>query len=719
MPRAYRVRDLAGTHVLLTGSTERAELAVLHRLVTAHPDTYVSVVPPPDEPAGRSGSSAGDDGLALLLSRKAFGPWREAAGAGPAMAEARRHVSVLAGSPGDVPLPAGIDVVVHCAPTGGPDRPLDTVYGEQLTPLVVLCGRGARQRLRPHLVYVSQAAFSGTERGVVREARLEHDLDWRRELALAQDLRSDAERLSRTPGRLRRTRRAAERAHRGAGPLIVAREAEAARRAWVERRLVEEGRARARALGHSGAEALAAVLAERVAEELWRPYPLTVLRPAPVGHALHHPYPGWSEGRTRAVPPAAVVTLADTVAGSVTTVFDAVPADLVADAVLAAAAARPAPGSPHYFHLGTATTRPLTLGELRSVLHIPVLRAPLPAPRRRLPRRRPELPGVYDPAEVRYDDTELAALRNALPHPRTYHFDPGAIDWRRHLAAREAADVAERLRTPLTRAAPTAAPRRPVANEPAVAVFDLDGTVVASDLVESYVWTRLAGLPHRVWPVELLDLILDAPRLLSAERADRARFIRVFLRRYAGTDEAVLRQLVRGAVGDALLHRVRHEAVRRIRAHRAAGHRTVLVTGGLDLLAEPLRPLFDDIEACRMRTLDGVMTGRVTTRPPVGEARADWLRRYTAEHGLDPARAYAYADSYSDRALLDAVGHPHAVDPDARLLRHAVRRRWPVLHWGARTATRWEALTVAAGQAGARKVRTENHRLSGVEEETA
>ncbi len=541
MPRTYRVRDLAGTHVLLTGSTERTELVVLHRLVTAHPRTYVSVVPPPDEPAARSGTSARDDGLALLLSRKAFGPWRDGVGAGPAMAEARQRVSVLAGPPGDVPPPPGIDIVVHCAPTGGPDRSLDAEYDEQITPLVALCGQWAHQRLRPHLVYVSQAGFSGTERGVVREERLEHDMDWRRELALARALRSDAERLSRAPDQLRRTRRAAERAHRGAGPLIMAWEVEAARKAWVEQRLVEQGRARARGLGRPDARTLAAVLAERVIEELGRPYPLTVLRPAPVGHALRHPYPGWSEGRTRAVPPAAAIVLLGTAADSTTTVFDTVPADLMADAVLAAAAASPDPGSPHYFHLGTATTRPPDPGRTAD------RRLPLPAPRRRPSRRATGAAGVYDPTEVHYDDTELVALRNAFPLPRPHHFDPGAIDWRRHLAAREAADTAERQRTPVTRAALTSAPRSVVANEPAVAVFDLDGTIVASDLVESYVWTRLAGLPHRAWPAEFMDLILEAPRYLLAERADRARFVRVFLRRYAGTDEAVLRRLVRGA----------------------------------------------------------------------------------------------------------------------------------------------------------------------------
>ena len=239
-----------------------------------------------------------------------------------------------------------------------------------------------------------------------------------------------------------------------------------------------------------------------------------------------------------------------------------------------------------------------------------------------------------------------------------------------------------------------------------VAVFDLDGTILASDLVESYLWTRLAGLPYRSWPAELFDLIGQAPRYLLAERRDRARFVHAFLRRYAGTHEDTLRRLVRDAVGDALLHRVRPEAVRRIREHRAAGHRTVLVTGTPEPLLAPLRPLFDDIEACRMRTVDGVMTGRLAAPPVVGAARADWLRRYTDEHGLDPARSYAYADSYSDRAFLEAAGRPCAVNPDPRLTRHALRRGWPVVRWGTHTTRRWEALVTAAALSGPYEKRT-------------
>ena len=48
-------------------------------------------------------------------------------------------------------------------------------------------------------------------------------------------------------------------------------------------------------------------------------------------------------------------------------------------------------------------------------------------------------------------------------------------------------------------------------------------------------------------------------------------------------------------------------AMRRVRAHRAAGHRTVLITGALDFVVEPLRPLFDDIVAVSLGVENGVV----------------------------------------------------------------------------------------------------------------
>ena len=694
MPRTYRVGDLAGAHVLLTGVTERIELALLERLLTVHHRTRICVLVPPQ---GNGRPASQDEWLHMLLSKKAFGPWRDRIGAGQAMAEASSRLTVVEGDAGNGPLLHGIDVVIHCAPADGADEPADSAFRARVSPLVGLCGQLSERENPPHLVYVSTTCFSGTEQGIVHEAPLAHDADWRAELALALAARDDAERAARRPERLRRQLRSARRAHRGAGPRIVAQEAEAACRAWVRRRLVEQARQRARMLGRGDIHALAKVLTERVAEELWKPYPLTILRPAPVGPSLRRPYPGWSEGDAPALPSAA--TLFQGIADPADTLVDIVPADLVADAALAAAATPACPGAPHYFHLGTGTANPLTLEGLRTLVRKPYDVAVPALPWSRLRRTRPY--GTYSTSEVRYDDAELTALREACPEPAGYGFDVSGIDWREYLETPERALAGQRLAEPVAQREAPSSLLRPLPPEAdVVAVFDLDGTILASDLVESYVWTRLAALPYRSWPAELLDLIGKAPRYLLAERQDRTRFVHAFLRRYAGTDESTLSRLVHEAVGDTLLHRVRPEAVRRIREHRAAGHRTVLVTGTLDVLVVPLRPLFHDIEACRMRTRAGVMTGQVSSPPIVGEARADWLRRYAVDHGLDLTRSYAYADSYSDRAFLETAGRPCAVNPDDRLLRHAVRRRWPVVRWGTHTTGRWEALVTAAALSG-------------------
>jgi HAD superfamily hydrolase (TIGR01490 family) len=134
-------------------------------------------------------------------------------------------------------------------------------------------------------------------------------------------------------------------------------------------------------------------------------------------------------------------------------------------------------------------------------------------------------------------------------------------------------------------------------------------------------------------------------------------------------------------VGELVLQRLSPAAVRRIREHRAAGHRTILITGALDCFVRPLEPLFDEILATRLASSDGRYSGRLSSPPVVGEARANWLRRYSATNGADLKTSYAYADSHSDLPMLRAVGNPVAVNPDVALYRVARKRRWPVEDW--------------------------------------
>jgi phosphoserine phosphatase len=85
--------------------------------------------------------------------------------------------------------------------------------------------------------------------------------------------------------------------------------------------------------------------------------------------------------------------------------------------------------------------------------------------------------------------------------------------------------------------------------------------------------------------------------------------------------------------------------------------------------------------ASRLHATGGRYSGFLEAPPLVGEARAAWLRRYADAAGVSLADSYAYGDSYSDRPLLEAVGHPVAVNPDPHLYRHARSRRWPVVEW--------------------------------------
>jgi alcohol-forming fatty acyl-CoA reductase len=318
-----------------------------------------------------------------------------------------------------------------------------------------------------------------------------------------------------------------------------------------------------------------------------------------------------------------------------------------------------------------------------------------------------DLYGVYTRAEVIYDDTRLRELHAALPAQRSaeHGFDPTVIDWRAYLQDVHCPSITATIRRSGQQRGRSTAGRGGSASQPppisslslpertdVAAVFDLEGTIVNSNVVESYLWARLATTPRSSWLRELADLARCSPRYLYAERHDRGELLRAFLRRYAGVRAEELRALVTEVLGDALLHRVMPEATRQIRRHRAAGHRTVLITGAIDLQVEPLSVLFDEVVASRMHAKDGVLTGFLAAPPLVDEARAAWLRQYAQGHGLHLDSSYAYADSYSDRPLLETVGHPHAVNPDSQLFRHARRRRWVVHRWGEHTGGLLEVL---------------------------
>jgi phosphoserine phosphatase len=121
------------------------------------------------------------------------------------------------------------------------------------------------------------------------------------------------------------------------------------------------------------------------------------------------------------------------------------------------------------------------------------------------------------------------------------------------------------------------------------------------------------------------------------------------------------------------------EAVALFDEHHAAGRDVVLVSSSGEEVVGPIGDMLgvDHVVATRMEVQDGRYTGEIAFYA-YGEHKATAVHALAEEHGYDLAACYAYSDSATDLPMLEAVGHPHAVNPDKGLRRVAVERGWPV-----------------------------------------
>jgi len=741
LPRKVRSvsEPLSNAHVLLTGATGFVGQAVLEKLLSAYPSTRVSVLVRP------RGALTAQMRVDKLLRKPVFSAWRERVGASTADAEAAARVTVISGDLGDVPdLPGDIDYVVHSASTVSFDLPIDEAFAANVDGPVSLYDALRRSGSDPHVVHVSTCYVAGLRKGVSEERSLEHTIDRSLETARALAARGETEAASRRPDLLKPMLAKARAAHRRAGAQAVSAAAEEARKQWVNDRLVEAGRTRALSLGWPDVYTFTKALGERVAEQLWgTEHRLSVVRPTIIESSYRHPYPGWIDGFKVADPLIAAYGrgMLPEFPALHDTVLDVIPVDHVVNAILAAAVAAAPPGEPRYYQVGSGLRNPLRFGETIGLVRGYFREHPLlddegtsvqvpnwtfpngPQVERSLRRRevavdaadklvgrlpanqttRKWISGIhkakrdlrtlrkftdlyqpYTQTEVVFDDARTRALHEALPEDRKaeHGFDVTEIDWPYYLQTVHIPNVPGLMRAREQRSGAGGSETSVLPERTDVlAVFDLHGTVAAANLLETYVWVEMAQGPHKALG-DLSGMVGRSMSYLQAEQRDRGDFIRSFMRRYAGTHEAELRQLVAAQVAPLLRSRMLAEALERIEAHRAAGHRLVLITGQIDVFVEPIAHLFDDVVSGSMEVdAQGRWTGHLAISPLVDEARATWLGRYAREHGYDLAHSYGYGDTYADRPWLELVGHPTVVNPDASLYRYAREKRWPVQSW--------------------------------------
>mgnify|MGYP000971545938 FL=1 len=298
--------------------------------------------------------------------------------------------------------------------------------------------------------------------------------------------------------------------------------------------------------------------------------------------------------------------------------------------------------------------------------------------------------GEYLQSELHFVDDCTLALHNSLHEKdrEVFGFDSGNLDWTHYLEdvhAPAITDPVRRLEAARRRRKARSATYRDLKlAKPGtvLAAFDLDGTVMTTNVIETYLWLKLPELSLTQRAGELMRVVAQLPNYLGAERKDRGVFLRQVYRRYEGAKLDELERFVDERLTPFVLDRTSPEAVRRIREHREAGHTTILLTGVIRPLTRPFEGLFDHIVAADLATdEDGVCTGFLTGPPMVGDSRAAWLTHYAGLHGVDLSASFAYADSHVDLPMLRSVGNPVAVSPDIGLMRAAKESGWSIIEW--------------------------------------
>jgi HAD superfamily hydrolase (TIGR01490 family) len=225
------------------------------------------------------------------------------------------------------------------------------------------------------------------------------------------------------------------------------------------------------------------------------------------------------------------------------------------------------------------------------------------------------------------------------------------------------------------------------------AFFDLDKTIIArsSTLAFSRPFYQ-GGLINR--RSVLRSAYAQFVYLLGGADHDQMERMREYLSALcAGWDVQTVKAIVAETLHHIVDPLVYDEAVQLIEEHHLSGRHVVIVSSSGSEVVEPIGEMLgaDYVIATRLAMDEGRFTGQIEFYAYAGN-KASAIRELADREGYDLDGSFAYSDSSTDLPMLEAVGHPYAVNPDKALRRAAVQRGWPVLLFSKPVALRQRSL---------------------------
>ena len=217
-----------------------------------------------------------------------------------------------------------------------------------------------------------------------------------------------------------------------------------------------------------------------------------------------------------------------------------------------------------------------------------------------------------------------------------------------------------------------------------IAFFDVDQTLIKgySGFYTTLVLIQKGILKKRRLP-EALFYRLVGP-VYQGDQTILKRMYQIAIDDMAGTSLKEILKIGRACFERWIRPRIYREAVEKIEFHKKRGEPVYLITSGpymtTRILAEFLGvdgeysvgPVVNDA---------GILTSQIGLPVYYREGKVTAAEMLIRKHGVSLRDCYFYSDSIDDLFLLEKVGHPHLVNPDRRLRKIGVGRRWPILRF--------------------------------------
>jgi HAD superfamily hydrolase (TIGR01490 family) len=226
----------------------------------------------------------------------------------------------------------------------------------------------------------------------------------------------------------------------------------------------------------------------------------------------------------------------------------------------------------------------------------------------------------------------------------------------------------------------TSSPVSPSGDPTAAAFFDVDNTIVRG----ASIFHLARGLYRRDFLTmrDIVRFALQQARFIAlGEHLDSLSEIQGrALAFIAGRSVAEMRSVGEEIFDELLADKIWPGTLALARMHEDAGQRVWLVTATPIEVAQVIADRLGLTGALGTvpEQVDGLYTGQLVGAAMHGKAKAEAVAALAEREGLALRRCAAYSDSANDIPLLSLVGHPVAINPDAKLRAHARANGWQV-----------------------------------------